>query len=354
MVNDLISVLEIKRKDNSPFFDFQHYENRPFVADFDVVDKEGEYFQSKAYPDLILLSNNGVHYASNSWHEDSVGTLFENFEVDRTDRNDNPITLDKLDLKPVTAKEASFAVFGDINNDGSTDVISLTSNEISVFVNDGLGMFNASTSEFDGKTYTGLDHAILVDLDTDGDEDLIVAARTIDKVHIFENKSDSDAVGFREFGPNSSDLDDTDGIAGPHFVVASDVDEDGELDLIVANSDSSQVLWYRNLGGLKFDLGGVVADNIDNPYCLEVVDIDDAQNLGDPFACRDFLIGGRQAIYLARNDGNGNLVSKLVSPSNENSGFDEVVSTCRAIKAIDLDNDRSTIDFVYITNSPVN
>ena len=41
-----------------------------------------------------------------------------------------------------------------------------------------------------------------------------------------------------------------------------------------------------------------------------------------------------------------------MSPSNENSGFDEVASTCRAIKAIDLDNDRSTIDFVYITNSP--
>ena len=309
----LISILEIKRKDNSPFFDFQHYENRPFVADFDVVDKEGEYFQSKAYPDLILLSNNGVHYASNSWHEDSVGTLFENFEVDRTDRNDNPITLDKLDLKPVTAEEASFAVFGDINNDGSNDVISLTSNEISVFVNDGLGMFNASTSEFDGKTYTGLDHAILVDLDTDGDEDLIAAPEQSTKFTFLKINQILTRLVLGNLGPNSSDLDGTDGIAGPHFVVASDVDEDGELDLIVANSDSSQVLWYRNLGGLKFDLGGVVADNIDNPYCLEVVDIDDAQNLGDPFACRDFLIGGRQALYLARNDGNGIfVVSKLV------------------------------------------
>ena len=352
-VNDLTSILEIKRKDDSPFFDFQHYENRPFVADFDVVDMEGEYFQSKAYPDLILLSNSGVHYASNSWHEESAGTLFENFEVDRTDRNDNSITLDKLDLKPVSVDEANFAVFGDINNDGSTDVISFTSNEISVFANDGLGQFNVSSSDFDGRSFTGLDHTILVDLDTDGDEDLIVAARTVDKVHIFENKSDPSAVGFKELGPNSSVLEATDGISGPHFVVSSDVDDDGELDLVVANSGSGQVLWYRNLGGLSFDLGGVVADNIDNPYCLEVVDIDGAQNLGDPFACRDFLIGGKQAIYLARNDGDGNfVVSRIVSPSNANSGFDETISTCRAIKAIDLDNDRTTIDFVYITNSP--
>ena len=136
------------------------------------------------------------------------------------------------------------------------------------------------------------------------------------------------------------------------FERIEDVDDDGELDLVVANSGSGQVLWYRNLGGLSFVLGGVVADNIDNPYCLEVVDIDGAQNLGDPFACRDFLIGGKQAIYLARNDGDGNfVVSRIVSPSNANSGFDETISTCRAIKAIDLDNDRTTIDFVYITNA---
>ena len=62
-----------------------------------------------------------------------MGTLFENSEVERTDRNDNPVTLDKLDSKSISADEANFAVFGDINNDGSTDVISLTSNEISVF-----------------------------------------------------------------------------------------------------------------------------------------------------------------------------------------------------------------------------
>ena len=61
-------------------------------------------------------------------------------------------------------------------------MVSILHNQIQVYVSNGLGDFTPIVTHFSGKTYQDLDHAILIDLDTDGDEDLIVLGRSVSKI----------------------------------------------------------------------------------------------------------------------------------------------------------------------------
>jgi len=348
-VIDLVSKLEITRKDGISYdFNFKHPENQFFVTDLEVVDKEGQYYQSKEYPDLVLVSNKGTYYVSNSWSEENASSLFEGeLLADNDDLTGNFISHEVNDAA------ATFAVFGDVDNNGSIDIITLSSNKIKVFTSDGLGGFQPVVgSELNDQIFngSGLDHAILIDIDTDGDEDLIVAARLDDRIHIFENQSDSSKIAFRELGEGSGELTSVDGVSQPHFILPADINMDGNLDLVVANSGANQVVWFENLGSLNFAFGGVIAESNEevemvNPSTLEAIDLSSAENQGDPFACHDIIIGFEGGILLAQHTGKGTYQTKRIAKSS---------STCRAIKAIDLDIDKKYIDIVYLTSqSPV-
>ena len=297
---------------------------------------------------MVLLTPAGIHYAPNSWNEQNSSSLFENLPS-------APLA-GALRSELATSSDASFAVFGDLDNNGSIDMVSILHNQIQVYVSNGLGDFTPIVTHFSGKTYQDLDHAILIDLDTDGDEDLIVLGRSVSKIHIFENQSDPTVVGFRELGNNTKDLtNESHGIDNPEYVVASDIDKDGVLDLIVANAGTNEVIWYKNEGSLNFSFGGVVA-KVSNPSCLEIIDLHDAENLGDPFACRDLLIGAKQGVFLAQHSGQNRFVihDLVKEEEKEESGFPDLTKSCTAIKAIDLDNDRNHVDVVYLTDgSPI-
>ncbi|MDA9118861.1 Ig-like domain-containing protein [Opitutales bacterium] len=351
-VNDLESSLKImgEGSDKENSFAIYHPENRKFVADFDVEDLEGEYNPSKDFLDLVFTTDEGVHFVPNSWDENQPTTLF-NSTIISDDNKSGAFSTTQISSDPAT-----ISMFGDVNNDGAVDVVSINTSSIAstikVYINDGLGNFTENDTAFEN-TYTDLDHAILVDLDTDGDQDLVAVSKSLHLVHIFENKSDQESIGFVELGEGYELTESSHGLKFPTFVAVSDIDGDDALDLVVANAGKDQVNWYRNEGSLEFSSGAVVAQ-VSQPFCLEIVKRDDSAVLGNPFECHDILIGAKGKVLLAENDNRGGFqISTLAdSTKGESHGFDEGLSTCIAIKALDLDvtGQDTLTDLVYLTS----
>mgnify|MGYP000551108284 CR=1 FL=1 len=160
-------------------------------------------------------------------------------------------------------------------------------------------------------------------LDYIGIEFISSVSKSLHLVHIFENKSDQESIGFVELGEGYELTESSHGLKFPTFVAVSDIDGDDALDLVVANAGKDQVNWYRNEGSLEFSSGAVVAQ-VSQPFCLEIVKRDDSAVLGNPFECHDILIGAKGKVLLAENDNRGGFqISTLAdSTKGESHGFD--------------------------------
>ena len=89
-----------------------------------------------------------------------------------------------------------------------------------------------------------------VDLDGDGDADVLSASKNDDKIAWYEN------MGGGSFGDQQVITQATSGAA---FVYATDLDGDSDVDLLltldpdIQNPSGDKVVWLENLGGGVFD-----------------------------------------------------------------------------------------------------
>ena len=109
----------------------------------------------------------------------------------------------------------------------------------------------------------------LSDLDGDGDMDIVATGRSSDKIVWYVND------GLENF--TSTVIDNS--VNGPGNFVIKDLDEDGDLDLIVAVIDGGNVVWYANNGSQNF--GDAININTNFAMCrdLDVVDMDEDGDL---------------------------------------------------------------------------
>ncbi|MBK8095679.1 MAG: VCBS repeat-containing protein [Planctomycetes bacterium] len=133
---------------------------------------------------------------------------------------------------------------GDIDNDGDLDVAvaseSLASPGVNLLHNQGNGTFGAPVL----LTFTsGLADVELADLDGDGDLDVVGPLRTQD-FFIFRRNND-DGTFANPVGFNMA----TRGGDSPRDVALADLDGDGDLDAAVVNSLSNNLILIRNTNG---------------------------------------------------------------------------------------------------------
>ncbi|MBK7950729.1 MAG: VCBS repeat-containing protein [Deltaproteobacteria bacterium] len=127
----------------------------------------------------------------------------------------------------------------DLDGDGDVDVLSASENddEIAWYANtDGLGSFGPQQI-----ITTLADRAqsvVAVDMDGDGDLDVLSSSVATGPIAWYEN---TDGAG--SFGPQRA-------IAMPAFdvapAIASDLDGDGDVDVLSASSWTDEVAWYEN------------------------------------------------------------------------------------------------------------
>ena len=129
-----------------------------------------------------------------------------------------------------------------MDNDGDMDLISASSddNKIAWYANTAdqgtFGPQQIVTTDADGAA-----SVFASDIDNDGDIDLISAFLHDNKIAWYEN---TDGKG--TFGPQQNVTTDAEYASS---VIASDIDNDGDLDLISASCNDDKIAWYENIDG---------------------------------------------------------------------------------------------------------
>lgn len=172
-----------------------------------------------------------------------------------------------------SGKESS-ASFADYDNDGFLDLYIVRSEGDLLYRNTGKGTFENVTNNARVGSKTGGNKALFFDADHDGDLDLFEMESGLNL--LFRNNSDGT---FQEQAARM-------GLAGDNFITSDaafgDFDEDGDIDLFIANKNTSNVLYSNQRQGIFKDItaesglksegnsGAVTAGDYDNDGYLDL------------------------------------------------------------------------------------
>jgi hypothetical protein len=137
-----------------------------------------------------------------------------------------------------TLANAAWAVFAaDVDGDGDVDVLSASASDskIAWYENlDGAGSFGAQ--QVISTLASGATSVFATDVDGDGDTDVLSASFNDDEIAWYENLDGAGSFGAQQLISTLAD--------GPQVVLADDVDGDGDLDVLSASSNDDTIAWY--------------------------------------------------------------------------------------------------------------
>lgn len=198
------------------------------------------------------------------------------------------------------------ALFVDMDHDGDLDLLLVGSGALVVYRNNLDGTFSEATASFGLAGNTAQGDAAFADFDDDGRIDLVLSSDQ-GGVRLFHNG------GAQRF----SDVTSTGAIAssgGSGAVAVGDYNNDGSLDLFVASANGGAAALWLNNGAGKFTLDRRSAGVLQllrsaAGLASEFVDYDndgwlDLVVVGKPTAA------GQPGVFLFRNDGSGALLNR--------------------------------------------
>jgi hypothetical protein len=142
-----------------------------------------------------------------------------------------------------TAADRPYSVFAaDVDGDGDLDVLSASRDDdkIAWYENtDGVGSFGAQ--QLISTAADGAWSVFAADVDADGDLDVLSASSSDDKIAWYENANGAGGFGAQQVVSTAAD--------GAESVFAADVDGDGDLDVLSASWWDAKIAWYENIDG---------------------------------------------------------------------------------------------------------
>jgi hypothetical protein len=215
----------------------------------------------------------------------------------------------------------------DVDNDGDNDIIAaiFTDDEIVWFENtDGAGNF--STKNVINDTAYGASCVFASDIDSDGDTDVLSALAGHDQIEWYEN---TDSAG--TFGPPHIISSSLIGVLAIH---SADVDGDGDQDVISGSasvtSGGDSLFWYENDGQGTFDSVHIVSAEVD---IVKSIDAHDMDNDGD-IDILSASSGDEKIVYYENLGGTGMFVNQTI--------INDDVFGASAVFAADINNDGET------------
>jgi len=212
-----------------------------------------------------------------------------------------------------TSADAARSVYAvDVDGDGDMDVLSASSGDdkIAWYENDGNENFTSHTITTEASSARSV-----FAVDVDGDEDMdVLSASWGDEIVWYEND------GNENFTPHTITAN-ADGAAS---VYAVDVDGDGDMDVLSASSYDDKIAWYENDGNENFTSHTITTD-ADYAESVYAVDVDGDGNM-DVLSASSY----DDKIAWYENDGNENFTPHTITANADGA---------TSVYAIDVDGD---------------
>jgi hypothetical protein len=231
----------------------------------------------------------------------------------------------------------------DVDNDGDSDLVRASASSfrggpgLNVLINDGAGVFTLDASGIVPPLQSSALGLSVADVDGDGDVDLALANSSAerDRLLFFDQSSQTfvDDGTRTPLAPATNRLED---------VAAGDIDSDGDTDLVVARF-LEQSFVYRNDGFGRFDLDlGAIPAGEDRTLAVALGDVDGDGDL-DAVLGVEALVPGTGGDRVLINDGTGNFTDEtgLRLPAPTESTTD--------IELADIDGD-GDLDLIAATS----
>ncbi|MGB2984339.1 MAG: FG-GAP-like repeat-containing protein, partial [Phycisphaerae bacterium] len=206
-----------------------------------------------------------------------------------------------------TTADGAFSVFAtDVDGDGNTDVLSASifDDKIAWYESDG-GSPPAFTERVISTTADGAFSVFATDMDGDGDTDVLSAWYFDDKIAWYESDGG--------WPPSFTERVISTATNGPRSVFATDLDGDGDTDVLSASLLDDKIAWYESDGGSPPTFTeSVISTTADGAYSVFATDVDGDgdtdvlsastfddkiawyENTGPSIACGDGVVEGAE------------------------------------------------------------
>lgn len=154
-------------------------------------------------------------------------------------RNEWPLVDTFTRLSIGTLPGARGVAAGDVDRDGDLDVVGAgIGDDLALFTNNGTGTF---TRTFLSTTFNRGQSVALADIDGDGDADIVAAGNTADEVAWWQNSSNGTVWTKRTISGATLD--------GAYSVHPIDLDLDGDIDVVSTSESEDAVTFWDNTAG---------------------------------------------------------------------------------------------------------
>ena len=154
-------------------------------------------------------------------------------------------------------RERAGVALGDLDGDGDLDAFVVNYNQANqVYINDGSAGFTVRDAQSMGAPTLGSRGVALGDLDNDGDLDAFVV--NYNQVNQIYTNEGNDSMGMPVFTSSPADTGVTPNMESSRRVFLGDLDDDGDLDVVVANDK-------ENVGGSQYGIGRVYINTTTTP-----------------------------------------------------------------------------------------
>ncbi|PEN04630.1 hypothetical protein CRI93_14825 [Longimonas halophila] len=320
-------------------FPGQLFSSQPFADSFEITtDADGAFSVHGADID----GDGDEDVLSTSLFDDTIA-WYRNGDATGGDGDGSAWTQTEITTK-VDFPTSVYAV--DLDGDGDADVVSASLRDDTItFYRNG----DATSGDGDGSTWTetaittkanGAVSVYAADIDGDGDQDVLSASQMDDTIALYRN---GDATSGDGDGSTWTQMEITTKAEGAYSVHAADIDGDGDQDVLSASIRDDTIAFYRNGDATSGDGDGSawteteITTEADRAYDVYAADID-----GD--GDQDVLSAseGDDTIAWYRN---GNATSNGVTNGNgDGSMWTEIeiavkVDFARGVHAADIDGD---------------